>query len=61
MQRLGQVVEGYRNTREVMILAARHGIKMPIAGQVQQVLYEGLAPREGVQALLSRAQTREDI
>jgi len=61
MERLGQVVEGYRNTREVMILAARYGIEMPIAGQVQQVLYEGLAPRAGVQSLLSRALTREDI
>ncbi len=60
MMRLGQVVEGYRNTREVMILAKRHDVEMPIARQVQQVLYEGLAPRDGVQALLSRALTRED-
>ncbi len=43
------------------IVLARYGIEMPIAGQVQQVLYEGLAPRVGVQSLLSRALTREDI
>ncbi len=61
MASLGQVVEGYRNTHEVMILAARYGIEMPIARQVQQVLYEGLAPREGVQALLSRALTHEAV
>lgn len=60
MTRLGQVVEGYRNTREVMLLASRHGVEMPIAGQVEQVLYQHLAPREAVQALLSRALTRED-
>lgn len=58
--RLGQVVEGYRNTREVMLLAARHGVEMPIAGQVEQVLYQGRAPREAVQTLLARALTRED-
>ena len=60
MARLGQVVEGYRNSREVMILAQRYDIDMPIADQVHKVLYEGLAPRAAVQALLSRALTRED-
>ncbi len=60
MARLGQAVEGYRNTREVMMLATRHRLEMPICGQVEQVLYHQLDPREAVQSLLARALTRED-
>ena len=37
---IGQVVEGYRNTKEVYLLAQRTGIEMPITEQIYQVLYE---------------------
>ena len=53
-QGVGQVVEGLRNTREVMRLASRAGVEMPIARQVHGVLFEGVHPREAVRALLRR-------
>ena len=37
---IGQVVEGYRNTKEVYMLAQRHGVEMPIVEQVYKVLYK---------------------
>ena len=51
---VGQVVEGLRNTREVMRLATRNAVEMPIAEQVFRVLFERCAPREAVLALLTR-------
>jgi glycerol-3-phosphate dehydrogenase (NAD(P)+) len=36
---IGQVVEGYRNTKEVRALASRFGVEMPITEQIYQVLY----------------------
>jgi glycerol-3-phosphate dehydrogenase (NAD(P)+) len=59
LRRIGQVVEGVRTAREVMTLAAQHGVEMPISAQVQRVLYEGVAPREAVQTLLHRGQKPE--
>jgi glycerol-3-phosphate dehydrogenase (NAD(P)+) len=56
---LGQVVEGYRNTREVMALARRWRVEMPICRQVHAVLFEGTTPRNAVQALMSR-QVRDE-
>ena len=52
--RVGQVVEGLRNTREVMQLATRNAVEMPIVEQVFRVLFERCAPREAVHALLAR-------
>lgn len=51
---IGQVVEGYRNTREVRALAARQGIEMPICEQIHAILYEGKSPKEAALALLGR-------
>jgi len=51
---VGQVVEGLRNTREVVRLASQAGVEMPIAGQVHRVLFEGTDPRDAVRALLGR-------
>ena len=47
---IGQVVEGYRNTKEVLALAQRHGVEMPITEQIYQVLYlpQG-RPRSGAE------------
>lgn len=53
-KQIGQEVEGVFAAREVRTLAKRHGVEMPIAEQVYQVLYKGLSPRESVQALLAR-------
>ena len=56
---IGQVVEGYRNTQEVHILAARVGIEMPICEQIYQVLYHQKDPKEAAMALLGREQKFE--
>jgi glycerol-3-phosphate dehydrogenase (NAD(P)+) len=56
---IGQVVEGYRNTQEVHILAARVGIEMPICEQIYQVLYLKKNPKEAAMALLGREQKFE--
>ena len=54
MQDIGQVVEGYRNTREVFMLAERMKVEMPIVEQVYQVLYCGKDARLAAGDLLSR-------
>ena len=51
---IGQVVEGYRNTEEVHILAERMQVEMPISEQIYQVLYQGKSPKEAALALLGR-------
>ncbi len=51
---IGQVVEGYRNTKEVHTLANRHNVEMPIVEQVYQVLYAGKDARLAAADLLSR-------
>lgn len=54
MQSIGQVVEGYRNTKEVYLLAQREGVEMPITEQIYQVLYQNKPPKEAALALLGR-------
>jgi len=56
---IGQVVEGYRNTKEVYLLAQRLGVEMPITDQIYQVLYQNKAPLQAAKELLSRAKTVE--
>lgn len=56
---IGQVVEGYRNTDEVHILAKAKNIEMPICEQIYKVLYQGKSAKEAAVALLSREQTSE--
>ncbi|HEY0210924.1 NAD(P)H-dependent glycerol-3-phosphate dehydrogenase [Acerihabitans sp.] len=56
---IGQVVEGYRNTKEVLALAGRAGVEMPITEQLYQVLYQHKNAREAALTLLGRAQKDE--
>lgn len=58
-KKVGQVVEGYQNAREVFALAQRLKIDMPIVTQVYAVLYEELEISQAVSNLLSRARTTE--
>lgn len=51
---IGQIVEGVWATSEVITLAKKLGIEMPIVEQVDNVLQGIYSPREAVQALLSR-------
>lgn len=57
---IGQVVEGYRNTKEVMSLAQRYGVEMPITEQIYQVLYCHKDVREAALSLLGRASRDEN-
>ncbi|PTB89771.1 NAD(P)H-dependent glycerol-3-phosphate dehydrogenase [Pseudidiomarina aestuarii] len=59
MAEIGQAVEGYRNTREVVALARRHGVEMPICEQLYEVLYGDTSPQQAAINLLSRARTSE--
>ncbi|MFC0118008.1 NAD(P)H-dependent glycerol-3-phosphate dehydrogenase [Pseudoalteromonas xiamenensis] len=59
MSSIGQVVEGYRNTKEVYLLAKRTGIEMPITEQIYQVLYQQKDVKEAAMALLGREQKAE--
>lgn len=59
MSDIGQVVEGFRNTKEVHTLAQRMNVEMPIVEQVYQVLYQGKAARLAAADLLSRDQKQE--
>jgi glycerol-3-phosphate dehydrogenase (NAD(P)+) len=52
---IGQAVEGVHTAREVVALARRHGVEMPISEQVCRVLFEGHDPRLAVQELLGRS------
>jgi glycerol-3-phosphate dehydrogenase (NAD(P)+) len=51
---IGQVVEGFRNTKEVHMLSQRQRIEMPITEQIYQVLYNNVDAKIAAQALLSR-------
>jgi len=59
MKEIGQAVEGYRNTREVVALAKRNGVEMPICEQLYDVLYGDTTPQQAAINLLSRARTSE--
>ena len=58
-QSIGQVVEG-AHTAEIMLeLAKKNQIELPITTVVYKVLKQEIAPREAVEALLSRDQKPE--
>ncbi|AJJ10438.1 ketopantoate reductase PanE/ApbA family protein [Yersinia rohdei] len=57
--KIGQVVEGYRNTKEVLALAQRYGVEMPITEQIYQVLYCHKNAREAALTLLGRSKKDE--
>lgn len=56
---IGQVVEGVGAASEVMRLARRHGVNMPISEQVHGIIHRGWNPAEGVRRLLAREQKAE--
>jgi len=56
---IGQVVESVQTANEVMRLAARHNVELPISRAVQAVLNGELTPRDGLQQLLAREQKAE--
>ena len=51
---LGHVAEGVRCAQAVLAIARAHSIDMPITEAVCAVLFDGVAPRDAVNALLRR-------
>jgi len=51
---IGQVVEGKTNAKQVMLLAKKLNVEMPICSQVFDVLFGNLAPQQAVINLLTR-------
>ncbi len=56
---IGQVVESIQTCDEVMRLANRFGMDLPIADLVNRVLHQEITPQEGLKIILSREQKPE--
>lgn len=59
VREIGQVVESIQTADEVMRQAQRHGVELPIAGNVRDVLHGAITPAEGLRRLLAREQKAE--
>ena len=59
VREIGQVVESVQTANEVMRLAGRCGIELPISAAVRAVLHGDLTPAEGLRQLLAREQKPE--
>lgn len=51
---IGQVVEAASNAEEVVLLARKLGIEMPISEQIYRILHEGIDPHIAAKELLMR-------
>jgi glycerol-3-phosphate dehydrogenase (NAD(P)+) len=59
VREIGQVVESVQTADEVMRLAERHGVELPIAENVRDVLHGDILPAEGLRRLLARERKAE--
>ena len=59
VREIGQVVESIQTADEVMRLADRHGVELPIASNVRDVLHGDITPGEGLARLMAREQKAE--
>ena len=59
LENIGQVVEGFYNTKEAHLLAKRYGVEMPITEQIYQVLFCGKNAKEAAVNLLGRERKEE--
>ena len=57
---LGQVVEGVETSAQVMELARRFGVEMPICSQIRAVVTGASSADEAVEALLARGTARPE-
>lgn len=55
------VAEGVRTTKSAVELSRRHGIEMPIAEQMDLVLFAGKSPREAIGELMMRDPKPENV
>lgn len=56
---IGQVVESVQTADEVMRLAGRHDLELPISSNVRDVLHGDITPAQALQRLLAREQKAE--
>ena len=54
MENIGQVVEGFYNTKEAYLLAQRKSVEMPITEQIYQMLFCGKSAQDVAISLLGR-------
>lgn len=59
MAEIGQVVEGFYNTKEAYLLAQQQNVEMPIVEQIYQMLFEGKNAVDVAKALLGRERKGE--
>ncbi|MBB6598130.1 NAD(P)H-dependent glycerol-3-phosphate dehydrogenase [Luteimonas sp. MC1825] len=59
VREIGQVVESVQTADEVMRQAEAHGVELPIASNVRDVLHGDITPAEGLARLLAREQKAE--
>lgn len=59
VRQIGQVVESLQTAEEVMRLARRHEVELPISALVELALRGEITPTEGLRLLLSREQKPE--
>jgi glycerol-3-phosphate dehydrogenase (NAD(P)+) len=59
MDEVNQVVEGVYSAKAAMKLAEKYQVQLPIIEQVNQVLFEGKSPAEGVKELMLRDRKSE--
>jgi glycerol-3-phosphate dehydrogenase (NAD(P)+) len=60
IKQIGQVVEGVATAKEVVALAKKQNIDMPITEQVYNVLYKNTSPENAVNALFNRKIRKEN-
>ena len=58
---IGQAIEGIKTAKQVVSLARKYDVEVPISEQVYRVIYEGLPIDDAVKALLSRRTAHEII
>ena len=54
LKETSQVAEGVKTTPGIVALGARHGVELPIAQQVEAILYRGKDPTVAVERLMTR-------
>lgn len=56
---MNMVAEGVRTAKGALLLSETHGVEMPIAEEVNKVLYQGKGPKEAVMDLMTRELKKE--
>ncbi len=59
LEKVGQVVEGYKTVKALEKLSKEKNIDLPITEAVYNVLYNGLNPKEAVKLLMTRQPKKE--